>query len=111
MHRAKNAIDTFIYRGGDAISGWIYEGLKIVGLGVAGVAFVAAPLAFLGILGLTLEKYQESLRGKNAEQKTKFLQQCINTSLALPLFLKMLLVLTLTFTKKEKFLNMKKEYR
>ena len=70
-YRAKNSIDTFIYRGGDAISGWIYEGLKIVGLGVAGVAFVAAPLAFFwGILGLTLGKYQERLRGKNAEQKT-----------------------------------------
>ena len=70
-YRAKNSIDTFIYRGGDAISGWIYEGLKIVGLGVAGVAFVAAPLAFFwGILGLTLGKYQERLRGGNAEQKT-----------------------------------------
>ncbi len=70
-YRAKNAIDTFIYRGGDAISGWIFEGLKMVGLGVAGVAFFAAPLAFFwGILGLTLGKYQKSLREKNAEQKT-----------------------------------------
>lgn len=44
-YKAKNAIDTLVYRGGDAASGWFYAGLSALGLGVAGTAAVAVPLA------------------------------------------------------------------
>jgi len=45
-YKAKNFIDTVIYRGGDAASAWLYAGLtNLLGLGLAGVALLAAPLA------------------------------------------------------------------
>jgi AAA family ATP:ADP antiporter len=44
-YKAKNFIDTVVYRGGDAVSAWAYAGLKAVGLSLAGIALVAVPLA------------------------------------------------------------------
>jgi len=44
-YKAKNFIDTVVYRGGDAIAGWAYAGLGAVGLGVTGASLVAVPLA------------------------------------------------------------------
>jgi AAA family ATP:ADP antiporter len=44
-YKAKNVIDTVVYRGGDAVAGWIYAGLGAIGLGVSGTAAVAVPLA------------------------------------------------------------------
>ncbi|MGF1643069.1 MAG: NTP/NDP exchange transporter [Thiotrichales bacterium] len=46
-YKAKNFIDTVIYRGGDAVSGWLFAGLKAAGLGLTGIALVAAPIALL----------------------------------------------------------------
>ncbi|MEM9533998.1 MAG: MFS transporter [Pseudomonadota bacterium] len=46
--KAKNFIDTFIYRGGDVASGWLYLGLaQGIGLSVAAIAALAAPAAGL----------------------------------------------------------------
>ena len=44
-YKAKNFIDTVVYRGGDAVSGWFSAGLAAIGLGPGGVALVAVPLA------------------------------------------------------------------
>jgi AAA family ATP:ADP antiporter len=44
-YKAKNFIDTVVYRGGDAVSAWAYAGLKAVGVSPAGIALVAVPLA------------------------------------------------------------------
>jgi len=44
-YKAKNFIDTVVYRGGDAVSAWAYTGLRAIGVSLAGVAFVAVPLA------------------------------------------------------------------
>ncbi|MCB2216101.1 MAG: hypothetical protein KQH59_08535 [Desulfobulbaceae bacterium] len=46
-YKAKNFIDTVIYRGGDAVSAWVYAGLLAVGLSGAGIALAAVPLAGL----------------------------------------------------------------
>ena len=46
-YKAKNFIDTFVYRSGDAISAWVYAGMRSLGLGVSSIAFVAVPLALL----------------------------------------------------------------
>ena len=46
-YKAKNFIDTVIYRGGDAASGWLFTGLTALGLGLAGLAFAAVPLALI----------------------------------------------------------------
>ena len=44
-YKAKNFIDTVVYRGGDAVSAWIYAGLKTAGLNLAAIALAAVPLA------------------------------------------------------------------
>ncbi|WP_440998121.1 NTP/NDP exchange transporter [Arhodomonas sp. SL1] len=46
-YKSKNFIDTVIYRGGDAIAGWVYTGLGALGLGVTGISLVAAPIALI----------------------------------------------------------------
>jgi AAA family ATP:ADP antiporter len=43
-YKAKNFIDTVVYRGGDAVSAWVYAGLKAAGLTLAIIALVAVPL-------------------------------------------------------------------
>ena len=49
-YKAKNFIDTTVYRGGDAISAWIYTGLRSLGLGLSGIAWLAVPVAGLWAL-------------------------------------------------------------
>jgi AAA family ATP:ADP antiporter len=44
-YKAKNFIDTVVYRGGDAVSAWAYAGLKAGGASLAGIALFAVPLA------------------------------------------------------------------
>ena len=44
-YKAKNFIDTVVYRGGDAVSAWVYDGMRGIGLSLGQVALVAAPLA------------------------------------------------------------------
>jgi AAA family ATP:ADP antiporter len=62
-YKAKNFIDTVVYRGSDAVGGWIFVGLKNLGLGLSGVAWVAVPVALAWIVtGWLLGKKQESLR-------------------------------------------------
>ena len=50
-YKAKNFIDTFVYRGGDQIGSWAYAGLSAIGIGMAGIAIVAVPLSvvWLGV--------------------------------------------------------------
>jgi len=43
-YKAKNFIDTVVYRGGDAVSAWAYAGLKAAGLNLAAIALIAVPL-------------------------------------------------------------------
>jgi AAA family ATP:ADP antiporter len=44
-YKAKNFIDTVVYRGGDTVSAWVYAGLKAMGLSLGQIALVAVPLA------------------------------------------------------------------
>ncbi len=46
-YRSKNFIDTAIYRGGDAMTGWLFAGLTALGFGLSTMALVAVPLALL----------------------------------------------------------------
>jgi AAA family ATP:ADP antiporter len=46
-YKAKNFIDTVVYRGGDAVSAWAYAGLRALGLSLAMIAFVAVPLSLV----------------------------------------------------------------
>jgi ATP:ADP antiporter, AAA family len=61
-YKAKSVIDTAVFRGGDAVNGWIYAGLRSLGLDLSGVALVAVPIAVVwaGLL-LALGRRQEQL--------------------------------------------------
>ena len=64
-YKSKNFIDTVVFRAGDAVSGWLFEGLRILGLGFAGIAFVGVPIALLWAgTGWMLGRAQEDMRKK-----------------------------------------------
>lgn len=61
-YKAKNFIDTFIYRAGDQIGAWSSPALGWMGLGLTGVSFVAAPLAAIWLfVSLWLGRKQVSM--------------------------------------------------
>jgi AAA family ATP:ADP antiporter len=59
-YKAKNALDTFVYRGGDAISGWAYTG--IVAVASTGAVAVAGALicGLWALLGLAIGRRHDS---------------------------------------------------
>jgi len=62
-YKSKNFIDTVVFRGGDAASGWIYAAGKAAGLGLAGFAVAAIPAAILWLgLGLLLGRQHARIR-------------------------------------------------
>ena len=69
-YKAKNVIETVVYRSGDQIGGWAYSGLAALGLSLTGISYVGVPLSviFLG-LGLWLGWRQAELaRGVPASE-------------------------------------------
>jgi ATP:ADP antiporter, AAA family len=67
-YKAKNFIDTVVYRTGDQMGAWTSPLLGWLGLGLAGVSFVAAPLAAVWLLiSLWLGKQEKS---KESQQRT-----------------------------------------
>jgi AAA family ATP:ADP antiporter len=64
-YKAKNVIETFVYRGGDQIGAWAYKGLTGLGLGLQGISYVAVPLSMIWLgLGLWLGRRQAQLAGE-----------------------------------------------
>lgn len=62
-YKAKNFIDTVVYRGGDALSGWAFGLLTAAGLSLAAMAWLAVPLAAAWLFtGLALGRKHERLR-------------------------------------------------
>jgi AAA family ATP:ADP antiporter len=67
-YKAKNFIDTFVYRGGDQIGAWSYALMQWLGLGLAAIAFVAVPISGLWLLiGLWLGREQSAKAEKGEE--------------------------------------------
>jgi AAA family ATP:ADP antiporter len=71
-YKAKNVIDTLVYRGGDAASAWLYTGLAALGLGLSAIAFIGIPLALLWayngvLLGRRQERLREHVYGRGSE--------------------------------------------
>ena len=67
-YKAKSLIDTFVYRGGDALGAWTSVGLTALKVGVVGLAWVSAPLMLLwAALGLWLGRRQASLARERAD--------------------------------------------
>jgi len=44
-YKAKNFIDTVIYRGGDTSAGWIFGALRSLGLSISAISFAMVPVA------------------------------------------------------------------
>ena len=61
-YKAKNFIETFVYRFSDQLTVWGYAGLAALGLGLSGIAFVVVPVAGVGVaLALWLGKRQREM--------------------------------------------------
>jgi AAA family ATP:ADP antiporter len=61
-YKCKNVIDTLVFRGGNAVSGWMFAGLKGMGLELAAVALAAVPLMLVWLaVALALGRRQEQL--------------------------------------------------
>lgn len=59
-YKAKNLIDVVVYRGSDALYGWLFDALQGLGLKLAAIALCALPAAFAWIaLSTTLGRTQE----------------------------------------------------
>ena len=66
-YKAKNAIETVVYRGGDAVSGWVSAGLTAAGMGFAAISALAIPLACVwAALSLWLARRQEAMLASDA---------------------------------------------
>ena len=68
-YKAKNLIDVVIYRGSDALYGWVYDSLQALGLKLGAIALCALPVAagWL-VLSTALGRTQESLATKTDDQ-------------------------------------------
>jgi AAA family ATP:ADP antiporter len=70
-YKAKNLIDVVIYRGSDALYGWVYDSLQALGLKIGGIALVALPvvaawLALSAVLGKVQERRAAAAHGELA---------------------------------------------
>jgi AAA family ATP:ADP antiporter len=68
-YKAKSFIDTVVYRGGDALSAWLFAGLAALGLGLSAIALVGVPLAVAWLfVGRGLGHWHERLRLQRANR-------------------------------------------
>ena len=79
-YKAKNLIDVVIYRGSDALYGWVFDSLQVLGLKLGAIALVALPMAagwlvLSGVLGRAQEhraalvdEDANRARGRNARR-------------------------------------------
>jgi len=68
-YKSQNFIDTVVFRGGDALSGWIFNsGAKALGLGTGLIALLAIPFA-LAWIGLSLALGREQVRRQEAQER------------------------------------------
>ncbi len=69
-YKAKNFIDTVVYRGGDAVSGWGFAGLTAVGFSISQISFIALPIAAVWVAtSYFLGKKQEDIINMSKEVK------------------------------------------
>ena len=70
-YKAKSFIDTVVYRLGDQVGAWSYAGLGLLGLALAGIAWVAVPLSLAWLMNaLWLGWKQNSLQAKQAAESS-----------------------------------------
>jgi AAA family ATP:ADP antiporter len=63
-YKSKNVIDTFVYRGGDQVGAWTYDGLLALGLTSASICLAIVPFAAgWFVVALLLGRKQKQLAG------------------------------------------------
>ena len=68
-YKAKNLIDVVIYRGSDALYGWVYDSLQALGLKLGAIALCALPVvAGWLIISIALGRTQERLTTKRDDE-------------------------------------------
>jgi AAA family ATP:ADP antiporter len=69
-YKAKNLIDVVIYRGSDALYGWVFDSFQAIGLKLGAISLIAVPVS-IGwfILSAALGRAQER-RAKDIEAET-----------------------------------------
>ena len=69
-YKAKNFLDTVVYRGSDAVAGWVFAGMKGLGLGLSAIAWIAVPVAIIWMaLGIQLGKQQRRMAEADRQEK------------------------------------------
>jgi AAA family ATP:ADP antiporter len=69
-YKAKNFIDTVVYRAGDQIGAWTSPVLGWLGLGLTGVSFVAAPIAAIWLFVSLWLGRKQSAMARDAQPET-----------------------------------------
>jgi AAA family ATP:ADP antiporter len=68
-YKAKNLIDVVVYRGSDALYGWVYDSLQALGLKLGAIALCALPVvAGWVVLSTALGRAQDRLATKTDDQ-------------------------------------------
>lgn len=71
-YKAKNFIDTVVYRGGDAVSAWVYAGMQALGLATGGISLAAFPLAGIWAwVSFRLGRRQEQMAAEAENRRDK----------------------------------------
>jgi AAA family ATP:ADP antiporter len=68
-YKAKNVIDIVVFRGGDAVSGWLFAALRGAGLETGGIALATVPItaAWLGLALALGRAHERRARGMRDE--------------------------------------------
>jgi ATP:ADP antiporter, AAA family len=70
-YKAKNLVDVVVYRGSDALSGWIFDTLQGLGLKLGAIALCSLPVvAGWAVLSLALGREQEKRSARHRETST-----------------------------------------
>jgi AAA family ATP:ADP antiporter len=68
-YKAKNFIDTFVYRGGDQIGAWSYAGLSGLGMAAPSISLAAAPMSAVW-LAIAIWLGRQQVKKQQAEAAT-----------------------------------------
>ncbi len=73
-YKAKNLVDVVVYRGSDALSGWIFDSMQALGLKLGAIALCSLPVVagwFILSVGLGRAQERRSTRGATPIKETK----------------------------------------
>lgn len=71
-YQSKTFIDTAVYRGGDMVTGWVFDGMKSAGLTLAAIAWIAVPVSVVwGGLAIALGRMHDRKLAASLDEAEK----------------------------------------